>query len=328
MNSINWGILGCGNIANAFARDLALLKDARLMGVASKSNERAEKLGSNFKVERRYSSYSELAGDPDIDAIYVATRHHEHLSAASLCIEKGKPVLVEKPFCVNAKEAEQLIALARRENVFLMEAMWTRFLPVIREVKERIKKGDIGAVSMLFADFGFKAPYDPLSRIFNPELAGGALLDIGIYPISLASLIFEKQPEEILSQAILGTTSVDEQSSYLFRYGNHSLAVLASTIRGISPRSAYIVGEDGSFYIPEFWKARKATLIRGEKTVELVEPAFLGSGYNYQAQEVMDCICRGVTESSIMPLDESLAIMQTMDRVRDKIGLKYPFEKG
>jgi len=327
MNSINWGILGCGNIAVSFARDLAVLKDARLLGVASKSKERAENLGKTFDVERRYDSYSELVRDPDIDAIYVATRHNDHLSAATLCIENGKSVLVEKPFCVNAAETEQLIALARRKNVFLMEAMWTRFLPVIQAVKERIKKGDIGAVNTLFADFGFKAPYDPKSRVYNPELAGGALLDIGIYPISFASLIFEKQPDEILSHAIIGTTSVDEQSSYLFRYGDNALAILASTIRGISPRSAHVVGEDGSFHIPQFWKARSASLIRGEKTVEVLEPAFQGSGYNYQAQEVMDCIRRGETESSIMPLDESLAIMQTVDRVRDQIGLKYPFEK-
>ncbi len=327
MNSINWGILGCGNIAVSFARDLTVIPDARLLGVASKSEERAENLGKTFNVERRYSSYSELADDPDIDVIYVATRHNDHLNAASLCIEKGKPVLVEKPFCVNEKEAEQLITLARKKKVFLMEAMWTRFLPVIKAVKERIKKGDIGAVSMLFADFGFKAPYDPGSRLFNPEFAGGALLDIGVYPISFASLIFEKQPDEISSHGIIGTTSVDEQSSYLFRYGDHALALLASTVRGISPRSAHIVGDEGAFHIPQFWKARNARLIRGEKIVEVLEPDFLGSGYNYQAREVMDCIRRGETESNIMPLDESLAIMKTMDRVRDQIGLKYPFEK-
>ena len=327
MKSINWGILGCGNIASSFARDLVLLQDARLLGVASKSKERAEHLGKTFDVERRYSSYSELVSDPDIDVIYVATRHHEHLSAASLCIENGKPVLVEKPFCVNAAEAQTLITLARKRNVFLMEAMWTRFLPVIKEVKERIKRGDIGAVRMLFADFGFNAPYDPAGRVFNPGLAGGALLDIGIYPISFASLIFEKQPDDIVSQAILGATSVDEQSSCLFRYDNHALAVLASTVRGISPRSAHIVGEEASFYIPQFWKARNADRMRGEKTVEVLKPAFQGSGYNYQAQEVMDCIRHGKTESSIMPLDESLAIMQTLDRIRDQIRLKYPFEK-
>ncbi len=327
MNSINWGILGCGNIAASFARDLAVLGDARLLAVASKSEERAENFGKTFKVERRYSSYSDLVNDADIDVIYVATRHNDHLSAASLCIENGKPVLVEKPFCVNASETKQLIALARKRDVFLMEAMWTRFLPVIKTVKERIKKGDIGPVRMLFADFGFKAPFDPKSRVFNPEMAGGALLDIGVYPISFASLIFEKQPDEILSQAILGATAVDEQSSYLFRYRDHALAVLASIVRGMSPRSAHVVGEEGTFYIPQFWKARNATLIREEKKVEVIEPAFQGYGYNYQAQEVMECIRRGETESNIMPLDESLAIMQTMDRIRDQIGLKYPFEK-
>lgn len=327
MNSINWGILGCGNIAVSFARDLAILADAKLLGVASRSKERANNLGSKFNVERRYDSYLALASDPDIDVVYVATRHNDHLSAVKLCIENGKSVLVEKPFCVNAAEAEQLISLSRERKVFLMEAMWTRFLPVITAIKEKIMNGDIGEVNMLFADFGFKAPYDPESRIYNPELAGGALLDIGVYPISFASLIFEQQPDEISSYAILGNTSVDEQSSYLFRYGNHALAVLASTIKGISPQSAHIIGEKGTIHIPHFWKAKSASLVRDGKTAELLEPAFQGSGYNYQAQEVMDCMRRGETESKIMALNETLEIMQTMDRVRAQIGLKYPFEK-
>ena len=327
MDKINWGIIGCGNIANSFAGDLSIIKDARLLGVASKSIERAESLGSKFNVERRYSNYEELTADPDIDVIYVATRHNDHVSATKLCLENDKPVLVEKPFCVNASETEQLIALAAKRKIFLMEAMWTRFLPVIKQVKERINNGDIGNINMLFADFGFKAPYDPESRIYNPDLAGGALLDIGIYPISFASLIFGQQPDEIISQALMGQTGIDEQSSYLFRYSNEALAVLASTIKGYSPQSAHIVGDKGTYFIPRFLKGREATLLSDGKIEEKIEPDFSGTGYNYQAQEVMDCLKQGKTESEIIRLDETLEIMQTLDRIRDQIDLKYPFEK-
>lgn len=326
MNTINWGILGCGNIAVSFAHDLAILKDAKLLAVASKSKDRANSFGHKFNVERCYDSYSALVSDPDIDVVYVATRHNDHIHAANLCIENGKSVLVEKPFCVNAAEANQLISSAREHRVFIMEAMWTRFLPVNREVLKRIKKGDIGEVSTLFADFGFRAEYDPESRIYNPDLAGGALLDIGVYPISFASMIFGQQPDEISSHAIIGNTSVDEQSSYLFRYGNHALALLASTIRGTSPQCAHIVGTTGTFKIPQFWKAKSATLIRNEKDIETIEPPFEGSGYNYQVEEVHQCLYRGEIESKIMPLDETLEIMKTMDMIRAQIGLKYPFE--
>ena len=205
--------------------------------------------------------------------------------------------------------------------------MWTRFLPVIRIVKERLDNGDIGNVNMLFADFGFKAPYDPGSRIFNPDLAGGALLDIGIYPISLASLIFGRQPDEISSNAIIGKTGIDEQSSYLFRYNKKALALLASTIKGYSPQSAHIVGDTGTFCIHKFWKGRSASLIQDGKVKKNIEPEFTGIGYYYQAREVMDCLRKNEKESKIMPLNESLEIMQTLDRIREQIGLRYPFEK-
>ena len=207
-----------------------------------------------------------------------------------------------------------------------MEAMWTRFLPVIKLIKERIANGEIGNVNMLFADFGFQAPYDPESRIYNPDLAGGALLDIGIYPISFASLIYEQQPDEVMSQAIIGQTGIDEQSTYLFRYNNQALAILASTIKGYSPQNAHIVGDKGTYFIPRFWKGREATLLRDGKIEEIIKPDFSGTGYNYQAQEVMDCMREGKTESKIMPLSETLSIMKTLDRIRDQIGLKYPFE--
>jgi predicted dehydrogenase len=327
MKCINWGIIGCGNIAVSFAQDLVSMNDARLLAVASKAHERAEDLGNRYRVERKYTGYEKLATDPDIDVVYVATRHNDHLKAAELCLENNKPVLVEKPFCVNATEAEQLISTARRRQVFLMEAMWTRFLPVTRIIKERIDSGQIGNINMLFADFGFKAPYDPASRIFNPDLAGGALLDIGIYPISFASLIFGRQPDEISSHAIIGETGVDEQSSYLFHYNKKSLALLASTINGYSPQSAYIVGDTGSFNIHKFWKARSASLIKDGEVKEIIEPEFKGTGYNYQAREVMNCLRKNEKESKVMPLDESMEIMQTLDTIREQIGLRYPFEQ-
>lgn len=326
MESVNWGIIGCGNIANSFARDLNIIPGARLLAVASRSKERAENIGRRFNVERKYDTYSALAEDPDIDVVYIATRHPEHYKASELCLRHGKSLLVEKPFCVNVSESRLLIELARKKNLFIMEAMWTRFLPVIRAIKERIQSGDIGKVNMLFADFGFKAPFDPGSRVFNQELAGGALLDIGIYPISFASLIFDGKPDEISAQAAIGTTGVDESSSFQFKYRDGALALLACTVTGWSPQMAYIVGEDGSFHVPQFWKAHKASLIWNGETAEIMEPEFMGAGYNYEAMEVMNCLRKGEKESAVMPLDETLEIMETMDQIRLRIGLKYPFE--
>ena len=324
---INWGILGCGKIAHAFAEGLSVLPSARLLAVASRSGERAAGFAKRHNAERNYADYESLAVDPDVDVIYIATPHNFHFEHTLLSLDHNKSVLIEKPICVNAKETRKLIETARGKQVFLMEAMWTRFLPVIEMIKNWLKDSVLGEVKMLFADFGFNFPFDAESRIFNPNLAGGALLDLGIYPVYFSTMIFAQFPVDISSKAILGKTGIDEQSAYILKYRNGELAMLASTLKALASQSATITGTGGSIFVPEFWKARKARITIDGKKSKMVEPDFEGNGYNYEALEVMSCLKRGELESKSMSLDESLMNMQIMDSIRQQIGLVYPFEK-
>lgn len=213
---IRWGILAPGSIAHKFVRGLELLEDAKVVAVGSRSIGRAETFAQQYGIAKAYGSYEELASDPDIDIVYVATPHSAHKECALLCLKAGKAVLCEKPFTVNTKEAEEVIQYARESKLFLMEAMWIRYLPVIIKVREWLYKGVIGEVKMLKADFGFRIEWNPEGRLLNPALAGGALLDAGIYPVSFASMVFGKQPVEIKSMSYIGTTGVDEQFTTLF----------------------------------------------------------------------------------------------------------------
>ncbi len=326
LDTIRWGILGPGRIARKFAAGLAVLEDAELVAVGSRSQENADRFGDEFNVPRRHASYEALADDPEVDAVYVATPHPFHKANSILCLEAGKAVLCEKPFTINASEAEEVIDVARDRGVFLMEAMWTRFVPAIVKVREWLAAGAIGDVRMLAADFGFRGGRDPKGRLFNPELGGGALLDVGIYPVSLASMIFGGPPERIASLAHLGETGVDEEAGIVFRYEGGRIAVLHTAISVTTGHGAHVMGTGGSIEIaPPFWKAERVVLrtAAGEERVEL---PLTGNGYNYEAAEVMDCLRAGRTESDAMPLDETLSIMETLDEVRRQWGLTYPME--
>ncbi len=326
-NAIRWGILGPGRIARKFAAGLGVLDDAALVAVGSRSQENADRFGDEFHVPRRHASYEALAEDPEVDAVYVATPHPFHKANSILCLEAGKAVLCEKPFTINAREAAEVIAVARERGVFLMEAMWTRFIPAIVKVREWLAAGAIGEVRMLAADFGFRGGRDPKGRLFNPELGGGALLDVGIYPVSLASMVFGGPPERIVSLAHLGETGVDEEAGIVFRHEGGRIAVLHTAISVTTSHSAHVMGTGGSIEIaPPFWKAERVVLrtATGEERVEL---PLTGNGYNYEAAEVMDCLRAGRTESNIMPLDETLAIMKTLDTIRQQWGLTYPMER-
>ena len=322
---IRWGVLGPGAIARSFANGLKALSDADLVAVGSRSQERADKFGDEFDVPRRHAGYQDLAADPDVDAIYVAVPHSGHMECTILCLEAGKAVLCEKPFAINAKQAGAMIDAARSKGVFLMEAMWTRFLPVIGKVREWLAAGAIGDVHMVTADFGFGASFNIESRLFNPELGGGALLDVGVYTVSFASMVFGRQPDRIASMAQKCESGVDERSAMIFGYDGGQLAVLYTAVCTNTPQTAVILGSSGSIEIPAFWHGTQATLRAGGEE-ESVEMPFDGNGYGYQAMEVMRCIREGRLESDILPLDESLAIMQTMDAVREQWGLKYPME--
>jgi predicted dehydrogenase len=326
MSNIRWGILGPGNIARSFAQGLSVLDDAEIVAVGSRSAERAAAFGERYNIPRRHASYEALANDPDVDVVYVATPHPFHKQHNLLCLRAGKPVLCEKPFTLNAADTAEVIAMARDRRLFLMEAIWSRFLPHIARLRELIAEGAIGEVRQVRADFSFRTEVDPKSRLFDPALGGGGLLDVGIYPVSLAAMLLGA-PSDIASLAQLGATGVDEQAGIVMRYDGGRLAVLTTAIRTSSPHEALILGTAGHIKVHDaWWKPSTLTLVRDGKLEEPIDVPAVGNGYNYEAAEVMRCLREGRTESATMPLDESLAIMRTLDAIRAQWGLRYPGE--
>lgn len=324
--TVGWGIIGTGRIAGVFATALQFLPDAKLVAVRSRTAERARAFADRFGASHAYTACEELASDPEVQAVYIATPHACHMEHSLAAIEGGKAVLCEKPFCINARQAREVVRAARRKRVFLMEAMWTRFLPVMVKLRELLAGGAIGEVHMVAAAFGFRAGFDPEQRLFNPELGGGALLDVGIYPVSLASMLFGP-PDRIATLANLGETGVDEQSAMLLGHPKGQLAICYTAVRTSTPGDAAVMGSDGQVRIhAPWWGAKAMTLIRpGQEGEEFAFPEE-GNGYQYEAAEVMRCLRQGLRESPTMPLNETISIMRTLDRIRAKWGLKYPME--
>jgi predicted dehydrogenase len=324
---IRWGILGTGSIAKQFATGLSVLPDAKLVAVGSRTREAAEAFGQRFDAPKRHTSYEALAADPEVDIIYVATPHPMHAPNTILCLNAGKAVLCEKPFTVNLREAEGVVRLAREKNLFLMEAMWTRYIPIVVKVREWIKAGRIGEVRMVSGDFGFRGDINEEGRLFNLKYAGGALLDVGIYPISFASMVYGKQPSRVSTMAHIGSTGVDEQAGMIFGYDGGQMAVLYTAVRTDTPQEVDILGTEGAIRIhAPFWKGTKATISWPNKGSETTELPYVGNGYNFEAAEAGKCLREGRLESATMPLDETLALMETLDRIRKEWGLKYPMD--
>ena len=292
---IKWGILGTGRIAHKFVVDLQLLSKTEcieIVAVGSSALERACSFGEKHNIAKRYSSYQELVQDKDVDVVYIATANPFHKENTILCLNAGKAVLCEKPFAVNKVESEAMIALAREKHLFLMEGMWTRFFPAIMKVKELLAQGVIGTIKMVRAEFCFVADNKPENRHFNRELAGGALLDIGVYPVSFASMIFGKQPSRIKSVAHIGKTGVDEQVAIIFGYEQGGIAALQCSITAYTPSEAYIIGTHGYIHIPKFfWRAETVNLfLKKEQTTTIFSLPPIGFGYCYEILEVARCL--------------------------------------
>jgi predicted dehydrogenase len=323
MRECKWGILAPGNIANAFANGLKTVPNAVLTAVGSRDLDKARDFSDKHGFEKAYGSYKELAADPDVEVIYISTPHNGHEEAALMCLDQGKAVLCEKPFAVNATQTANMINRARANNVFLMEAMWSRFMPSNRKVCKLITDGAIGKVRYITADFGFRADLNPQNRLFRPELAGGSLLDVGIYNLSFCSMIYGKQPKRVQSNFAIGSTGVDEEAALLLDYDEGQSASLFSAIRLNTPQTAAIYGETGSIKLPVYWHTDTVILSNndGEQEIKTQAP-----GFEYEIIEVMECLEKGDKESSILPLSETLEIMQTMDKIRADNNFKYPFE--
>lgn len=325
-NRIRWGILGTGKIAHQFATALRRLPAAELLAVGSRSLEAATRFAEKFNIGRRYKSYAELVSDPEVEVIHVATPHSCHAENTQLALKAGKAVLCEKPFTINAAQAREVIGLARDRKLFLMEAMWTRCFPLMAKLRELLSSGAIGETRQLTADFGFRAEYKDESRLFGPEFGGGALLDVGVYPVSLASLLFGT-PTRIVSTANLGPTGVDEEAAMILTHPGGQLAILHTAIRLETAQEAIIIGTQGRIRIHSpWWRPVSMTLAHEGKTDEQFDFPLEGNGYEYEAQEVMDCLRSGKLESPVMPLEESVSIMRTLDAIRAQWGLKYPME--
>ncbi|WIX81128.1 Gfo/Idh/MocA family oxidoreductase [Amycolatopsis carbonis] len=315
---LRWGIMGTGGIAGAFAEDLQLTDSGVVAAVGSRSRETADAFADRLGIPTRHGSYEDLAADPDVDVVYVATPHPMHHDNAMLALSAGKPVLVEKPFTMNADEARSLVSFARERGLFLMEAMWTRFLPHIHHVRSLLPElGDLVTVS---ADHGQWFAEDADFRLFAPALGGGALLDLGVYPVSFASMILGT-PSRVASIVSPAFTGVDAQTSMLFGYDSGAHAVLNCALRAASPTTASIVGTEarldieGAFYAPASFTItpRGGAPVRHTHT----DP---GRGLRHQADEVARLLAAGALESPLMPLDETISIMATMDEVIAQAG--------
>ncbi len=322
---VRWGILATGGIAAKLAGDLAEVPDAEVVAVASRAPGPAAEFARRFGIPRAHGSWAELAADPEVDVVYVATPHSAHYAAARLCIEAGKAVLCEKPFTLSASEAKALVDLARERGVFLMEAMWMFCNPVIRRMKELVADGAVGEVRAVHADFGIGGPLDPGHRLLDPALGGGALLDLGVYPVSFAQLLLG-EPTEVAAWARL-RGGVDENTGMLLGHASGAVAALTCSLVADTARTAAVTGSAGRIEFPRgFFHPERFVLHReGREPEEFSGPGPAGS-FVHQAAEVMRCLRAGETESPLVPLESSLAVMRTLDAVRDRIGLRYPGE--
>ena len=328
MRPIQWGIIGCGGIAHLFARGLSVLPEGTLLAGASRTPGRADEFAKKHNLDRTYSDYDALLDDPDIDAVYVATTHNFHYENVKRCLEHGKHVLCEKPFTINAAQAQELIDLAREQNCFLMEAMWTRFLPAIVKLQELLAEGAIGEVRAVRADFCIGDPgFDKEHRMRNKALAGGALLDLGVYPITFAVIVFDAEPTRIQSSALMGDTEVDDRSFYLLDYPNGRHAQLASSYTHSTAMDAFVFGTTGYIRVPRFWEARGLEIYSEGREPEILSlPYGDGENFKYEIDHAMKCIAAGKTESDVHPMSKALSIMRTMDTIRAQWGLVYPEE--
>ncbi len=327
-NKIRWGILSTGHISNKFANALAILPEAELAAVASRDQNSANQFAAKHQIPKAYSSYQELADDPDIDAIYIGTPHSFHLENSLMCMRKGKAVLCEKAFAINAAEAREMVRVAREENVFLMEAMITRHVPLIHKALDWINEGRIGEPRMVRASRCARGVFQPGARQLNPELGGGSLLDVGVYVISFASMIFQKPPLEVVGLSHIGDWGSDEQGVAILKYDKGEIADLSFALSTAAVNESYVFGTEGYIKVHEvFAVPTKASLFINKEEVEVIEEPIIGNALNYEAKEVMRCIKLRLKESPRMPLDESVQIMEIMDQLRKPWGLVYSNDK-
>jgi len=335
MSNVKWGIVGTGNISSKFAQGLQHVSGAKIAAVASRSSESAKAFAEKFGIEKSYGSYEKMAADEELDIIYIGTPHPQHFDIVMLYINAGFAVICEKPLAVNAAQTREMIAKAREKNVFLMEGMWTRFFPAFKKAMEWLRSGRIGEPRFINASFGYDGSADRTKWRFQHDMAGGALLDVGIYPLALAFAVFGPDPVKITSSAYI-SKGIDEYNTFTLEYGDGRIAVLSDAIGLKMDNSVFIGGSDGSVLMGEgWWHADRAELVpngRENKGItesrEVFEQPYPATGFQYEAQAVQEYFLQGLKEAPEMPLDETLKIAQTMDELRRQWGVVYNEDKS
>jgi predicted dehydrogenase len=323
MEEVRWGVIATGGIARTFVEDLLLIPDARVVAVGSRTQAAADAFAMRYEIPRAYGDWASLAADGEVDVVYVATPHTAHYAAATLCLDAGRAVLCEKPLTLDAASSQELVDTAKAAGLFLMEAMWARCNPTIRRVAELVADGAIGDVTAVRADFGLAGPFPPAHRLRDPALGGGALLDLGIYPITLAHLLLGR-PDTIEAWASLTPEGVDEQTGLLFGYESGALATLTCGIVGATGNTARVTGLEGWIELPApFHRPTYLTLQRADAEPERIDAPLAGHGYVPEAEEVHRCLRAELTESPLVPHATSLEMMSIMDEVRERIGVSY-----
>ena len=321
-DEIRWGILGTGKIARAFANALSDTPGAALAAVGSRSIDSAQAFAGEFSAVA-YGSYQALADATGVDIVYIGTPHPIHFENARMLLNAGKAVLCEKPFMINQREAEEIVALARAKKLFLMDAMWTRFMPALAAVREVIASGEIGPALQVSADFGFTATTDPLHRVNNLALGGGALLDLGIYPLSIAAALLGPVTS-VLAQADIGPTGVDLQTAFSLRHVGGGMSLCSCSLSARTPAELTVSGPLGHVRMNTMFHRTDSITVVTEGAARTIQTPYLGNGYVHEAIEAARCVRAGLLESPIMPLDESVALMGVLDTIRAQIGLRYP----
>jgi predicted dehydrogenase len=322
---IRWGVVGPGAIATGFADAMAQTDGGTIVAVASRSAERAAAFGDRFAIPTRYGDYDALAADPDVDVVYVATPQSRHEPDTLTMLAAGKHVLCEKPFALNARQGARMVAEARARGLFLMEAIWSRYLPAYRSLVDVIGEGRIGAPLLVEADFGFRRPLEPDHRLFDRALGGGALLDLGIYPLQLCSLVLGS-PEHVVAEGVVGVTGVDEVNAAVLRYPGERLGVIKSAIRVGMSCTARISGTDGWIDLPILMHCPNSLTVTTSAGSERIDGSYEGNGLRFEIEEVHRCLSEGLVESPTMPLDETLDLAATLDDIRAQLGVVYPGE--
>ncbi|MCJ7666592.1 MAG: Gfo/Idh/MocA family oxidoreductase, partial [Actinobacteria bacterium] len=326
----NWGIIGPGKIAHLVMAGLQQIPDARLYATASLTPGKAEAFSKQYNAPKWYTSYEELTEDPEVDIIYIATTNQLHMYNTILALNNGKPVLCEKPMAVNAMQVQKMIDAAKKNNLFLMEAMWSRFFPVMYKLRELLAQKVIGDIRVVAGDLSYTVPghdlSDPGLRQFNPDCAGGGLIDCGIYPLAFACMVFGKTPDRVSGLATMTPLNVDAHSVAVVGFEGGGIASIYSGIDAKSGGEAHIYGSKGHIRIPNFTHADTLEIYPLDQEMEKIVIPYSAPGYQFEMIEVQRCIEEGLLESPLMPLQESLEIAETFDKIRMLWNYKYPFE--